>query len=666
MDNEHTSSLEFSEIDLLKIYNSVPRTLSRSVIVVSVLLDNRGKNDRATLKQETSGNYWIIKINNTNGWLLPKGGQRIDKYQYQTLESLFECQGYEPEGTRKFTINKIARVSFDFDKDKWFLEDKGVLKFGNSSIFFELEATQQECETLAAELEQFRQENKQLEVELKRSKANIEQLKIQLDLSLKLQEAKNYQVEINGKLESFKKSILNEISDRVPQHPNINLESLKKEIINEISDRDIKFDNKLESLKEKLLGETSDRDIKFDNKLESLKEKLLDEIGDRIPKQPNIDLEFFKESIIKEISDRIPSQPNSDLQAFKEAILNEIGDRIPQQPNINLESFKEEIVKEISDRIPQQPNIDNEISDIHQKQFHNKLETFNKSTRNEISEGINSKIFISDIVERYNSDDSFFPEKEILVSISTGKKDHKGNNLAVNDARGNCWIIRNNDLSFLIPKKDYKFNTYQFTTLQHFFDFKKYKTNQTRKFALEEPAKVSFEGKYWRLKRKGVLNFGTDAADYSLVELAKDNKFFTQQSIPISSNLDNLQSLMKIYNSNPRQLASNITTVAATRESVAKRRSGNKTPIIFIESSQDSFWIVQELSLQDDCFYLVPSANLTINERIYMTISYIFVCQNYANRSSNKFSLSKPAIVKFNRDWENEWELVEPGEIIFP
>ena len=136
---------------------------------------------------------------------------------------------------------------------------------------------------------------------------------------------------------------------------------------------------------------------------------------------------------------------------------------------------------------------------------------------------------------------------------------------------------------------------------------------------------------------------------------------------PIS--LKELQSLIELYNSNPGLLASKSTMVAATRESIEQRRTGYNTPIIFTQTDNDSYWIVnKKLLVEDDYFYLVPKAYLIINSRIYQTIEDIFVCQNYANRSSNKFQLVQPAIVKLisdSEDYEDKWELVKPGELNF-
>ena len=641
MELKHTSSLEFAEIDLLKIYNTVPRTLSRSAIAASVILDNRGRDDRVTLKQENSGNYWIFKIDSTKGWLLPKGGQRIDRYQYQTLESLFECNGYQLEGTRKFTIQEIAKVSFDFDKDKWFLEDKGILKFGNNSTFFELEAAQQECETLTLELEQSRQENKELQEKLEISKNNIQQLKRQLDLSLELQEAKNYQADISKKLESFRQELLKKISDRDSKNSNIDIETFKQEILYEISDRN--------------------------------------------NQQQNIDLDAFKQEILYEISDRIPPQPNIDLETFKQEILDEIGDHNNQQKNIDLETFKQEIIREIRDR--------------NRNNFHNQLETVKESNLNRIS--------ISEIVEKYNKDPQSLEQiVEATVSIRVESKDNSGNSFAVNRSQGNCWIIKaGQNSSFLIPQKEYRFTSYDLRTLNSFYNYDEYIEGKTRYFELIEPARVFWTGKNWVLQakeHKGILNFG----NYSLVSLSKGSQEESKEYVAqiteknhqikkleqektnfeekhqilqqqfqslqssnqqkeLTDNLNNLPSLIEIYNSNPRKLGNDIAKVMATRESLEKRRSGINFPIMFVESSQYIYLILQELPLENDCFYLVPKDNLIINSSIYQSIKEIFICQNYDNRSSNKFILSKPAIVKFTRDWENEWELVEPGEIIF-
>ncbi|MEM7590052.1 MAG: hypothetical protein AAF383_00755 [Cyanobacteria bacterium P01_A01_bin.83] len=123
--------------------------------------------------------------------------------------------------------------------------------------------------------------------------------------------------------------------------------------------------------------------------------------------------------------------------------------------------------------------------------------------------------------------------------------------------------------------------------------------------------------------------------------------------------------VLKQYNDNPRTLAINAIKVAATRESIEEIRTGIKTPLILKQDENDSYWILNEPIPKDKYFYLVPKANLIINDRIYQTVEDIFTCQGYQDRTSNNFKLKSPAVVKLSADFDDQWELVQPGELVF-
>ena len=122
------------------------------------------------------------------------------------------------------------------------------------------------------------------------------------------------------------------------------------------------------------------------------------------------------------------------------------------------------------------------------------------------------------------------------------------------------------------------------------------------------------------------------------------------------------EKLKEIYQHNPKDLLKKVIKVAATRESIERRRSGFETPITFTETSNDSYWIILEPKSEHG-YYLVPKPNLVINSRIYQTIEDIFNCQGYDNRTSNKFKLGLFATVQ--SEGSGSWKLVEPGELLF-
>ncbi len=128
--------------------------------------------------------------------------------------------------------------------------------------------------------------------------------------------------------------------------------------------------------------------------------------------------------------------------------------------------------------------------------------------------------------------------------------------------------------------------------------------------------------------------------------------------------LDKLEDL--VYNYNRKKInKSNIVKVSATRESIEKRRTGDNTPLILIQGDEghEATWVVTQYPLQDNCRFLVPRLGLIINDRIYQTIEDIFMCKGYKNRASNDFKLMLPAVVKSRSN--NEWELIESGELLF-
>ncbi|ELS00613.1 hypothetical protein Xen7305DRAFT_00003140 [Xenococcus sp. PCC 7305] len=135
---------------------------------------------------------------------------------------------------------------------------------------------------------------------------------------------------------------------------------------------------------------------------------------------------------------------------------------------------------------------------------------------------------------------------------------------------------------------------------------------------------------------------------------------YIPEALDKSNKLD--QKIVVTYHQNPRELSKKSIKVAATRESIEQKRAGIKTPILFMETSNDSYWISRE-STEENHFFLVPKPNLVINSPIYQTIKDIFICQGYQNRTSNKFKLIAPAVVK--KLSHDKWQLIESGKLVF-
>ena len=179
----YVSSLKISESNLIEIYNSVPRTLSQSAIIVSVNQESekRSGTTNFSFQEEKGGNYWIIPIDKTTGWLFPKGGQIFDKYQYNVLIYLFACSGYEQQQNKEFILKNPAKVAYNIDQKKWSLENKGVLEFGDNSPTSRLKRALEEREKLLSDSQQDKLEIDSLCEQLQQSQNLATQSQKQLE-----------------------------------------------------------------------------------------------------------------------------------------------------------------------------------------------------------------------------------------------------------------------------------------------------------------------------------------------------------------------------------------------------------------------------------------------------------------------------------------------------
>ncbi|MBO3459229.1 hypothetical protein G7B40_027500 [Aetokthonos hydrillicola Thurmond2011] len=170
MSSNQNCKVSLSEEDLLEIYNNAPKPLSKNVTKVSIKEESLRNlhQEPIYLIELRNGNYWLILTEDGSYLLLPKSNLKINSFEYQTVKSLFECQGYQAEAAREFTLTKAARVLLT-SKGEWMLEEKGILEFCNASpssqLQAQLEQAQDEYIQLQFQLEQLRSQLNQSEYE---------------------------------------------------------------------------------------------------------------------------------------------------------------------------------------------------------------------------------------------------------------------------------------------------------------------------------------------------------------------------------------------------------------------------------------------------------------------------------------------------------------------
>jgi DNA repair exonuclease SbcCD ATPase subunit len=107
--------------------------------------------------------------------------------------------------------------------------------------------------------------------------------------------------------------------------------------------------------------------------------------------------------------------------------------------------------------------------------------------------------------------------------------------------------------------------------------------------------------------------------------------------------------LINLYNQAPELLSQDAITVTETEDSIYSPNGGGYDAIFFKTSDQGDYWIVR----LDDSDYLLPKANITIDDRNYKRFKALFECYGYQVGQSNSIKVLQPVRVSFNgRLWE--------------
>ena len=86
-----------------------------------------GGNKAIVFEKNRRGNYSIFKEAAVE-YMIPKSKLKINEFNRETVEVLFECQGYQPEYSG-FQLIKPARVSAISKGETWQLVERGILQF---------------------------------------------------------------------------------------------------------------------------------------------------------------------------------------------------------------------------------------------------------------------------------------------------------------------------------------------------------------------------------------------------------------------------------------------------------------------------------------------------------------------------------------------------------
>jgi elongation factor P hydroxylase len=502
LEPSNSLSINFSEKDLIEIYNHVPQVLLNKIIKVSIT-----ENDPLFLRGERNGNYWVIKTELGIYWLLPKANFKINIHNINTVKYWFDCQGYQPDDSKEFTVSKLAQVSVVPNKQQWKLEVKGGLNFGNQSLSSQLKL----------ELEQIKEEYKQLQSQLNQStlecfdfQCQVKKLYQERELLLsKLEQTEKYQQEVFSHLVTREE--LQKLMQEAAEHFEVRTEYL--------------FENKIQNLLKTLNYEILriEKRINIDTILKEFSE-LKNELENKIEKQLPT-METFLVKNLSELENKIEKQLSplvnadslvnySDSESWDDLALPPKTPSTPDpaKPNpVSLnqsEQYKSTEDKQISDLYSPSQNLKHSYPKITQSYQGSPLNQPQSPLAN-----TNLSLTESQLIQEYNSNHKALLKKVIEVNVNENSlnKNRMGSNqpIALEPTRnGASWVWESKGVYYLIPKYSLRINQYNFETIKYLFNCEGYPSN-SQGFKLLKPAQVysSDGGIKWQVSQLGILQF---------------------------------------------------------------------------------------------------------------------------------------------------------------
>ncbi|WP_373481080.1 hypothetical protein [Geminocystis sp.] len=139
-----------------------------------------------------------------------------------------------------------------------------------------------------------------------------------------------------------------------------------------------------------------------------------------------------------------------------------------------------------------------------------------------------------------------------------------------------------------------------------------------------------------------------------------DNNINLSESITSNQEIDHYEKyIITQYYNNPSFLVDHAYKVTPTKKSLEDIYMNKASEIIFQDSNQSDYWIVE---LESGGFCLLPDLNLKINTNL-KTIKTIFELRGYQDHLSKNFQVIKTA--KVHEVNQNQWQLIDRGILQF-
>ncbi|WP_199301795.1 hypothetical protein [Sphaerospermopsis sp. FACHB-1194] len=220
---EKITPLNISELELIEVYNNVPKVLLKNSIIAELTAKSYredNQNQPVLLEKDENGKYWIIVSNQNNIFLLPSINIKLHIHKLKTVEKLFDFRGITPTVDTHFLLIKPARVSSLPSGKEWKLLEKGILEFTNdiSGVSFRsyLDIDEQQnqvknnLEKNNLELEKINNELDELKLHLQQLQEVNKNLPSQLNAEINIPEIKDNQANTNLEILKINKQ-LNEL-----------------------------------------------------------------------------------------------------------------------------------------------------------------------------------------------------------------------------------------------------------------------------------------------------------------------------------------------------------------------------------------------------------------------------------------------------------------------
>jgi predicted amidophosphoribosyltransferase len=125
--------LAYQEEELLKDYKDNSNLLLEKATVVAEakksIEGNRLGAGQTILEENRRGKYWVIKQGGLE-YLVPSKKIKINEFNHETVERLFECRGFQKEKSNDvFELLKPTKVHYLKTENQWHVTEKGILEF---------------------------------------------------------------------------------------------------------------------------------------------------------------------------------------------------------------------------------------------------------------------------------------------------------------------------------------------------------------------------------------------------------------------------------------------------------------------------------------------------------------------------------------------------------